>query len=140
MLSSRPSLISALWSRMRQTRLLRTTVGDTDTQSHTLKPIIAELKESGIRSSIFLNPEPELIHSAAETGSDRIELYTESYAKTYGTDDEARVLGEYRTTALAAQEAGLGVNAGHDLNQRNLAEFLAISWNSGSFNRPRTYS
>ena len=99
---------------------------DTDTQSHTLKPIIAELKESGIRTSIFLNPEPELIRSAAETGSDRIELYTESYAKAYGTDDEAKVLDEYRTTALAAQEAGLGVNAGHDLNQRNLAEFLAI--------------
>ena len=99
---------------------------DTDTQSHTLKPIIAELKESGIRTSIFLNPEPELIRSAAETGSDRIELYTESYAKAYGTGDEAKVLDEYRTTAFAAQEAGLGVNAGHDLNQRNLADFLAI--------------
>ena len=99
---------------------------DTNTQAHTLRPIIAELKDAGIRTSIFLNPEPGLIRSAAKTGSDRIELYTESYAKAYGTKEQAIVLDEYRTTALGAQEAGLGVNAGHDLNQKNIADFLAI--------------
>ncbi len=91
-----------------------------------LRPIIAELKDAGIRTSIFLDPEPELIESACETGTDRIELYTESYAKAFGTNRQSEVLEEYRATALSAQESGLGVNAGHDLNQKNLSLFLTI--------------
>ncbi|MDE0309860.1 MAG: pyridoxine 5'-phosphate synthase [Acidiferrobacterales bacterium] len=93
---------------------------------HFLRPVISELKHHGVRTSIFLDPDVGLIDSAAQTGADRIELYTEEYARTYDSDDNADVLDRYRQTADAAQNAGLGVNAGHDLNQRNLARFLTI--------------
>ncbi len=99
---------------------------DTKSEIHFLRPIIAELKENGIRTSLFLDPDISMVPSAADTGTDRIELYTEDYAKTYGTDTNANVLEQYRLTTQAAQEQGLGVNAGHDLNQKNLAKFLTI--------------
>ena len=99
---------------------------NTKVEIHFLRPIISELKEHGIRTSIFLDPDQDMIDSAAETGTDRIELYTEEYARTYGSDENAGILEQYRQTALDAQKAGIGVNAGHDLNQKNLGKFLTI--------------
>ncbi len=99
---------------------------NTRSENHFLRPILAELKQHGVRSSIFLDPDPALIASAAETGADRIELYTEEYARTYETKDQELVFEGYRKSAALAQKYGLGVNAGHDLNQINLAKFLTI--------------
>lgn len=99
---------------------------DTRTHKEELVDIVAELRDSDIRTSIFLDPDPSLIESAAETGTDRIELYTEAYAKAFGTPDLDAVFERYRLTAQAAVETGLQLNAGHDLNQANLARFLTI--------------
>jgi pyridoxine 5-phosphate synthase len=89
-----------------------------------LAPILAELRELGIRSSIFMDPVPAQMQRAADIGADRIELYTERYARAYGEAGGVdAVLGEYRRTAEAALEAGLGINAGHDLNLLNLPQF-----------------
>ncbi len=90
----------------------------------TLRPIVAELKELGCRVSLFVDPDPETARRAAETGADRVELYTESYARAFGTDAEAEVLAAFTATAEAAHAAGLGINAGHDLNLANLGGFL----------------
>ena len=99
---------------------------NTKAEGHFLRSIIADLNEHRIRTSIFLDPELDLIASAAETGADRIELYTEEYAKCYGTENQSVILDRYAAAAKKAQQSGLGINAGHDLNQNNLAEFLTI--------------
>lgn len=80
-------------------------------------------KASGIRTSIFIDPVPETARAAALCGADRIELYTAAYAEGYSRDREAAI-APYVATALAAKEAGLGVNAGHDLSLENLAYFI----------------
>ncbi|MBT9394079.1 pyridoxine 5'-phosphate synthase [Hymenobacter sp. NST-14] len=85
-----------------------------------LRGIVADLKSLGCRVSIFLDPVPELVHAAATTGTDRIELYTEDYARHYAANPEA-ALRPYRDAALVAQQLGLGLNAGHDLDLDNLA-------------------
>ncbi|NQW43092.1 MAG: pyridoxine 5'-phosphate synthase [Bacteroidetes bacterium] len=87
-----------------------------------LKEIIALFKSQGIRTSIFLNPDPMLIPSAKLTGTDRIELYTESYASQYLVNKE-HAIAPYIATAKAAMEAGIGINAGHDLDLNNLKYF-----------------
>ncbi|QIY82802.1 pyridoxine 5'-phosphate synthase [Chryseobacterium sp. NEB161] len=87
-----------------------------------LKGVIAEFKEAGIRTSIFLDPNPAMVQSAAATGTDRIELYTEAYARHYPKDKE-RAVKAYFETAVAAGEYGLGINAGHDLSLDNLQYF-----------------
>ena len=87
-----------------------------------LKNIIAEFKKAGIRTSIFLDPNPEMVKFAAETGTDRIELYTEAYAKNYVQNKEEAVK-PYVETAKEAEKYGLGVNAGHDLSLENLKYF-----------------
>lgn len=87
-----------------------------------LKEVISEFKNAGIRTSIFLDPNPEMVEYAATTGTDRIELYTEAYAKEYLTDKEAAIKPYYET-ALKATEYGLGINAGHDLSLENLKYF-----------------
>lgn len=87
-----------------------------------LKGVIAEFKEAGIRTSIFLDPNPAMVQSAAATGTDRIELYTEAYARHYPKDKEQAVKA-YFDTAVAAGEYGLGINAGHDLSLDNLQYF-----------------
>lgn len=88
-----------------------------------LKEIISTIKEeSGARVSIFLNPEPEQVQAAKETGTDRIELYTEAYAKAYPENPE-KAIAPYIETAKKAVELGLGVNAGHDLSLENLEYF-----------------
>jgi pyridoxine 5-phosphate synthase len=90
-----------------------------------LRPLIAEIKALGVRVSLFMDAEADAMAAAARVGADRVELYTEPYAKAFGTADEARVLATYAAAARAALDAGLGVNAGHDLNQHNLPAFLS---------------
>lgn len=96
---------------------------DCKTHLEFLKPIIAEFKSAGIRTSIFLDPNPEMVAYAAEIGTDRIELYTEAYAKGYDTNKE-QAIAPYIKTAEAAQQYGLGINAGHDLSLDNLKYFV----------------
>jgi pyridoxine 5-phosphate synthase len=89
-----------------------------------LRPVIDEAHALGVRVSLFMDPEPQAMPLARELGADRIELYTEPYAQAHGTAAQPAVLARYRAAAEAAQAAGLGVNAGHDLNRDNLAPFL----------------
>lgn len=90
-----------------------------------LKPIIAEMKALGVRVSLFMDAEPQSMALAAETGADCIELYTEPYAAAHARGDFASSLARFAATAQAAREAGLLVNAGHDLNIPNLAPLIA---------------
>lgn len=87
-----------------------------------LKEIIAIFKNAGIRVSIFVDPDVEIIRASKATGTDRIELYTESFAKNYPTDKE-KAIAPYILAAKKANELGLGINAGHDLNLHNLQYF-----------------
>jgi pyridoxine 5-phosphate synthase len=87
-----------------------------------LKSVIAEFKNAGIRTSIFLDPNPEMVKFAKETGADRIELYTEAYATNYLKNKE-EAIKPYLQTALEAEKYGLGINAGHDLSLENLKYF-----------------
>ena len=89
-----------------------------------LAPVIAELKALGIRVSLFMDPVPSQMDTARRVGADRVELYTEPYARAFGGAEETGVVEIYARAAHAAVAAGLGVNAGHDLNQANLAPFL----------------
>jgi pyridoxine 5-phosphate synthase len=89
-----------------------------------LAPLIARVKQAGVRVSLFMDPLPEAMAHARAIGADRIELYTEPYAKAFGTPQQAEVLARYRAAAEAAQAQGLGLNAGHDLNRDNLCAFL----------------
>ena len=90
-----------------------------------LKPLIAECRQLGVRVSLFMDAEPAQMAAARSVGADRIELYTEPYAAAWGTPQQAVQLERYRAAAQAALDVGLGVNAGHDLNRDNLADFLA---------------
>ncbi|RLD21838.1 MAG: pyridoxine 5'-phosphate synthase [Bacteroidetes bacterium] len=92
---------------------------DTLVQKEFLKDVVSTLHEAGIRVSLFLDPEPELVDHAMETGADRIELYTGRYAKDYFQNRESAI-APHVETAKRAVKAGLGVNAGHDLNLDNL--------------------
>lgn len=89
-----------------------------------LKPVIAELKALGIRVSLFMDPLPDVMPAVRALGADRVELYTEPYARDF-TVDAIHAAKPYAAAARAAQRAGLGVNAGHDLNQKNLPAFLS---------------
>jgi pyridoxine 5-phosphate synthase len=88
-----------------------------------LKDIIAVFKDAGIRVSIFVDPSVEMIEGAAATGTDRIELYTESYAKGFARNEKEKAIASYISAALKAGELGLGINAGHDLDMHNLQYF-----------------
>jgi pyridoxine 5-phosphate synthase len=90
-----------------------------------LRPLIDEARALGVRVSLFMDPVPEAMRAARDVGADRIELYTEAYARAHGTPQQAEVLLRYVQAAEAALAAGLGVNAGHDLNRDNLTDFLA---------------
>ena len=93
-----------------------------------LREVCAEFRSKGIRTSIFVDPDPRMAQAAAECGCDRIELYTETYASMYPKGREAAI-EPFLRTAEAAREAGLGVNAGHDLNLENLEYFVRnIPW------------
>jgi pyridoxine 5-phosphate synthase len=89
-----------------------------------LKPLIEECQSLGVRVSLFMDPLPEAMRLVAELGAERIELYTETFASAFGTPREAEVVAGFTATAQAALAAGLGINAGHDLNQPNLTAFL----------------
>lgn len=97
-----------------------------DTRRHggTLRPIIQRLRAAGIRTSLFMGTDVELIERAAETGTDRIELYTEPYAANY-QQDRAAAVAPFTAAAEKAGVLGLGLNAGHDLDLDNLAFFKA---------------
>lgn len=89
-----------------------------------LRPLIAEAQALGTRVSLFMDPEPAAMAAARAVGADRVELYTEPYAAAWRTPQQADQLERYRAAAQAALDAGLGVNAGHDLNRDNLTAFL----------------
>ena len=89
-----------------------------------LVPVVNELKAIGVRVSLFMDPDVAGIEMAAELGADRVELYTEPYARAFRTDERLEeVLGEYVRAGRAACDIGLGLNAGHDLNLYNLQKF-----------------
>ncbi len=87
-----------------------------------LSEIVDTFKNAGIRTSIFVNPDPDNIRNAARTGADRVELYTKPYADLYPTDPEAAV-APFVEASKVARSVGLGVSAGHDLNLENLGFF-----------------
>ena len=95
---------------------------DTVKEQPFLTDMIAVFKNAGIRVSIFVDPVAAMVQGAAATGTDRIELYTEAYAKNFRADKTAAISG-YLTAATVAQNAGLGLNAGHDLDLNNLSFF-----------------
>jgi pyridoxine 5-phosphate synthase len=84
---------------------------------------IGIFKNAGVRTSIFVDPVIEMIEGAAATGTDRIELYTESFAKEYAAGNKAASIKDYVAAAVKANELGLGINAGHDLDLQNLQYF-----------------
>ena len=97
---------------------------DTIKHKDYLKEMVRLFQNSGIRVSIFVDPIVEMVSAAAETGTDRIELYTEAYAHHYSSDKE-QAIAPYITAAMKANELGLGINAGHDLDLNNLQYFSA---------------
>lgn len=95
---------------------------DTITNYHYLRDMIAVFKDAGIRVSIFVDPIAQMVEGAAKTGTDRIELYTEAYATHYHQGKELAI-APYIEAAKIAHDAGLGINAGHDLDLHNLKYF-----------------
>jgi len=95
---------------------------DTIKNESFLKEVISEFKSHGIRTSIFVDANPEIIRHAIKTGTDRVELYTESYATDYPKNRE-KAIEPFILAAKAANEVGLGINGGHDLNLENLKYF-----------------
>ena len=93
---------------------------DTKKNKGYLKEIIAVFKNAGIRVSIFVDPVIEMVEGAAETGTDRIELYTESFARQYAEGKKEEAVMPYVAAAKKAKELGIGLNAGHDLDLHNL--------------------
>lgn len=95
---------------------------DTIAHKDYLIDIIGTFKDAGIRTSIFIDPVAKLIEGAKATGTDRIELYTESYASGYAENKE-QAIATYREAAMVANDVGVGINAGHDLDLDNLKYF-----------------
>ncbi len=87
-----------------------------------LREVVQEFKSCGIRTSIFIDPNLSMIEAAKDCETDRVELYTESYAKNYNTNKK-EAIAPYLEAAKRARDIGLGINAGHDLNLENLAYF-----------------
>lgn len=95
---------------------------DTVLHESFLSEIITECKQNGIRTSIFVDPNPAMIEGAAKIGTDRIELYTEAFAHKYGLGNQ-KAIAPYTEAAILANNYGLGINAGHDLSLDNIAFF-----------------
>ena len=93
---------------------------DTISEQAYLKNVIAKFKTAGIRVSIFVDPDEKMVKAAATTGTDRIELYTEMYAKQFATGNKEAAITPYITAAALANQLGMGINAGHDLDRFNL--------------------
>jgi pyridoxine 5-phosphate synthase len=89
-----------------------------------LRPVIAQAKALGVRVSLFMDADASVMAQAQAVGADRVELYTEPYAAACGTPQQAAELARFAQAAQAALDAGLGVNAGHDLNRDNLSAFI----------------
>jgi pyridoxine 5-phosphate synthase len=89
-----------------------------------LRDVLARLRDAGVRSSLFLEPDPQQIERARELGADRIELYTGPYANAFGTPGGDEVLRAHRDAARLARSIGLGVNAGHDLDLKNIPAYV----------------
>ena len=101
---------------------------DTIANRELLTDLCKKFKAKGIRTSIFIDPDPEMARGAAACGADRVELYTADYAEQYPAGPE-KAIARYVAAAKAAREAGLGLNAGHDLSLENLAYFVhTIPW------------
>lgn len=101
---------------------------DTIRNREFLTDVCKKFKEHGIRTSIFIDPDPAMAEGAALCGADRVELYTEPYADLFPTDP-ATAIAPFIRAAQAARDAGLGLNAGHDLNLQNLEYFIRnIPW------------
>ena len=92
-----------------------------------LRQVLSELRERGVRSSLFLDPDPEMVDHVPSVAADRIELYTEDFASHYAGPKEEMVFERYRAAAERAGQLGIGINAGHDLDLKNLPKFLQIS-------------
>ncbi len=93
-----------------------------------LTDICSRFKKAGIRTSIFVDPDPVMVEGASACGADRVELYTEAYARNYAKNRE-EAIAPYVAAALKARECGLGLNAGHDLSLGNLRYFVqSIDW------------
>ncbi len=90
-----------------------------------LRPLIAQAHQWGIRVSLFMDPLPQAMAAVHDIGADRVELYTQSYARAHGQPQLASVLADFSAAAEAALRNGLGVNAGHDLNIDNLSDFVS---------------
>lgn len=102
---------------------------DTIRNKDYLQNIITVFKKAGIRVSIFVDPDIKMVEGAAATGTDRIELYTEGYAKLYATGNKQEAVAPYVAAAFKARELGLGINAGHDFDMHNLKFFRQhIPW------------
>jgi pyridoxine 5-phosphate synthase len=93
---------------------------DLPQQHHVIAPIVDRLRKRGIRTAIFVDPVPEMMAAAAQTGVDRVEIYTEPYASSWGTPSFDAELTRLKRTAQAAAAAGMKVNAGHDLDLLNM--------------------
>lgn len=101
-----------------------------DTKAHFefLRDLVARFKQGGIRTSLFVSADPEMVQGAAKLGADRVELYTEPYATNYAENRE-EAIAPFVTAAKEARKLGLGLNAGHDLSLENLAYFYqTIPW------------
>lgn len=96
---------------------------DTIKHKDFLVDVIKTFKENGIRTSIFVDPNVDMVKAAADTGSDRIELYTESFAETFAKGKKEESIAPFVAAAKMAQEVGLGLNAGHDLSLDNIKFF-----------------
>ena len=93
---------------------------DTISEQAYLKNIISKFKSAGIRVSIFVDPDEKMVQAAATTGTDRIELYTEMYAKQFAIGNKEAAIAPYMVAAALANQLGMGINAGHDLDRFNL--------------------
>ena len=93
---------------------------DTVKEQSYLKEMIGVFKKAGIRVSIFVDPNEKMVEAAASTGTDRIELYTEMYAKQFAAGNKEKAIEPYTSAASLAKKLGLGINAGHDLDRFNL--------------------
>jgi pyridoxine 5-phosphate synthase len=102
---------------------------DTIKNKDYLQEMIAVFKKAGIRVSLFVDPDIAMIEGAAATGTDRIELYTEAYAREYAAGNKEKAVALYLAAAVKAKELGLEINAGHDLDLHNLRYFIqTIPW------------
>ncbi|MBN1943665.1 MAG: pyridoxine 5'-phosphate synthase [Phycisphaerae bacterium] len=99
---------------------------DVKANAKRLQPIVTELQTLNSRVSLFVDPDPAQMSPAAGIGADRVELYTEPYARAFAEGHAEQACEKYAAAAAAARDAGLGLNAGHDLNLKNLAKFVTI--------------